>query len=316
MKPLSSLLGRITLPLVMLAPAAQAQETDEQTADFGDLDTLEVTGASPQAQRANQITAFKTGTPLVDVPRSVTVITSEQIEEQGIDSIGDIVDYTPGITTSQGEGHRDAVVFRGIRSTADFFVDGVRDDVQYFRSLYNVEQVEVLRGPSALFFGRGGSGGVINRVLKKAEIGGDFGKIQGSINTFGGYESQFDYNKHLSDNAALRLNLFYENLQNHRDFFDGERYGINPTLKFQLNDGTTLDLAYEYNNHERFIDRGIPSAANGNPATFLAGTTFGDSELNETTLESHTFRATLNHEFSDNWKGSLTGFLRHLRQSL
>ena len=308
MNPLSSLLGRITLPLVMLAPAAQAQETDEQTADFGDLDTLEITAELPESQRSNQITAFKTGTPLIDVPRSVTVVTSDQIDELNIDSIGDIVDYTPGVTTSQGEGHRDAVVFRGMRSTADFFVDGVRDDVQYFRPLYNVEQVEILRGPSALFFGRGGTGGVINRVLKKAEIGHDFGEINGRINTFGGYESQFDYNKHLTDKSALRLNLFYENLQNHRDFFDGERIGINPTLKLQLSDDTTLDLSYEYLNFKRFIDRGIPSAANGNPATFLAGTTFGDSQLNETTLEAQTVRAAIKHQISDNWKANLTGF--------
>ena len=77
------------------------------------------------------------------------------------------MNYVPGLNSSQGEGHRDSVVFRGVRSTADFFVDGVRDDVQYYRPLYNVEQVEVLKGPNALLFGRGGTGGVLNRVMKK-----------------------------------------------------------------------------------------------------------------------------------------------------
>jgi len=95
---------------------------------------------------SDQVNALKSPTPIIDVPQSLSIVTAEQITNQGFDSVGDIINYIPGVTNSQGEGHRDAVVFRGVRSTADFFVDGVRDDVQYFRSLYNVEQVEVLRG--------------------------------------------------------------------------------------------------------------------------------------------------------------------------
>ncbi len=294
--------------LTLLAPAAGAQEPWEEAADFGDLDALEISGETPAEMRSNQITAFRTGTLRVDVPQSVTVFTREQIEKQGVDSIGDIIDYTPGVVNSQGEGHRDSVVFRGVRTTADFFVDGVRDDVEYFRPLYNVEQVEILRGPNALFFGRGGTGGVLNRVLKKAEVGGDFGEIQGSVNSFGSYHSQFDFNKSIGERAAFRLNLFYESLDNHRDLFDGERLGVNPALTFSLGEDTTLHLSYEYNDHERFIDRGIPVGANGRPADFLAGTTFGDAALNETTLEAHSVRAAIKHRFSDSWSGSLSGF--------
>ena len=94
---------------------------------------------------SDQVNALRTPTAIVDVPQAVSIVTDEDIRKQGIRSIGDIVRYTPGVNTSQGEGHRDAVVFRGVRSTADFFQDGARDDVQYYRSLYNVEQVEVLR---------------------------------------------------------------------------------------------------------------------------------------------------------------------------
>lgn len=116
---------------------------------------------------SNRINALKSPTPIIDVPQSLSIVTADQITNQGFDSIGDIINYIPGVINSQGEGHRDAVIFRGIRSTADFFVDGVRDDVQHFRGLYNVEQVEILRGPNALLFGRGGTGGLINRVSKK-----------------------------------------------------------------------------------------------------------------------------------------------------
>ena len=114
---------------------------------------------------SDQVNALKTPVPILDVPQSLSIITDEDIRKQGFREIGDIVRYTPGVNTSQGEGHRDSVVFRGVRSTADFYQDGVRDDVQYYRSLYNVEQLEVLRGPNALLFGRGGTGGIINLSL-------------------------------------------------------------------------------------------------------------------------------------------------------
>ena len=114
---------------------------------------------------SDQVKALKTPTAIIDVPQSLSIVTDEDIRKQGIREIGDIIRYTPGVNTSQGEGHRDAVVFRGVRSTADFFQDGVRDDVQYYRSLYNIEQVEVLRGPNALLFGRGGTGGILNLSL-------------------------------------------------------------------------------------------------------------------------------------------------------
>ena len=126
---------------------------------------------------ADQVNALKTPVAVLNVPQTVSIITDEDIRKQGFRQIGDIIRYTPGVNTSQGEGHRDSVVFRGIRSTADFFQDGVRDDVQYYRSLYNVEQVEILRGPNALLFGRGGTGGALNRVTKKAVIGDTFGAL-------------------------------------------------------------------------------------------------------------------------------------------
>ena len=85
--------------------------------------------------------------------------------------MADVVRFMPGVTMAQGEGNRDTPVFRGNASTADFFVDGVRDDVQYFRDVYNVERVEALKGPNAMIFGRGGAGGVINRVTRQADWG-------------------------------------------------------------------------------------------------------------------------------------------------
>ena len=253
---------------------------------------------------SDQVNALKTPVPVLDVPQTVTIVTDDEIRSQGLREIGDIVRYTPGVNTSQGEGHRDAVVFRGVRSTADFYLDGVRDDVQYYRSLYNVEQVEILRGPNALLFGRGGTGGIINRVTKKAVLGEMFGGYDLGTDSFGALDFAADYNVQTGDNSALRFNIHSDALENHRDHYDGTRFGMNPTVTVALSDATTLDLSYEYADHERFIDRGIPTINNA-PDESLSNIVFGDEDINVTTLEASIMRANVSHKFSETRKANL-----------
>ena len=271
-----------------------AQNTD-------DVEEVEVKG---KVLYVDQVNSLKPPLPILDVPQSVSVITDEEIKNQGFREIGDIIRYTPGVNTSQGEGHRDAVVFRGVRSTADFYQDGIRDDVQYYRSLYNVEQLEILRGPNALLFGRGGTGGLINRVTKKAEIGEAFGSFDVGADSFGAADIAVDANFATSENTAVRLNLHTDSLANHRDFYEGERYGINPTVKIQAGD-TTVDLSYEYADHERFIDRGIPTA-NNTPVESLKDVVFGVEGLNLQTLEASILRANVAHDYSDSGKFNMS----------
>ena len=285
----------------MTASPAFAEEVSSAYEEMGD--PIVVTG---QVLYSDQINAVKTPTPILDVPQSLSIITKDQIVEQGFDNIGDIVLYTPGVTQSQGEGHRDSVVFRGVRSTADFFVDGVRDDVQYFRSLYNLEQVEILRGPNALLFGRGGTGGVLNRVTKKGVIGEQFVGYTGSVDTFAAFSGQVDVNIATGESSALRINAAYENLDNHRAFFDGDRIGINPTFRTKLGPDTTIDLSYEFIDNERFVDRGIPAGADGRPAEQLVDVVFTDPENSFTTFEAHVLRASIQHDFSDSLKANVT----------
>ena len=255
---------------------------------------------------ADQVNALKTPVPILDVPQTVSIITDDDIRKQGFRQIGDIIRYTPGANTSQGEGHRDAVVFRGVRSTADFFQDGIRDDVQYYRSLYNVEQVEVLRGPNALLFGRGGTGGIINRVSKKAVLGERFGSVDFGLDSFGANDLVLDYNVQNGKNSALRFMMHSDSLDNHRDYYDGDRLGINPTLKVKINNRTTLDISYEHADHERYIDRGIPTE-NGEPLTRFKDITFGASNGdNLTILEADILRAMVSTEFSDTSKANLS----------
>ena len=287
------------IKILLLLSAVMFAQTDGNSDD--QVEEIVIKG---NVLYSDQVNALKTPVPVLDVPQTVTIVTDDDIRSQGFREIGDIIRYTPGVNTSQGEGHRDAVVFRGVRSTADFFLDGVRDDVQYYRSLYNVEQVEILRGPNALLFGRGGTGGIINRVTKKAVLGEAFGGYDLGTDSFGALDFAADYNVETSSNSALRFNIHSDALENHRDHYDGTRFGMNPTVTVALSDKTTVELSYEYADHERFIDRGIPTINNA-PDESLSNIVFGDPDINTTTLEANIMRANVSHKFSENRKGNL-----------
>ncbi|MBR9825179.1 MAG: TonB-dependent siderophore receptor [Alphaproteobacteria bacterium] len=258
----------------------------------------------------DQLDSVKTPTPIIDVPQSFTIVTIDQIEEQNFTSVADVLRYTPGLSVSQGEGHRDAIIIRGNQTTADFFINGVRDDVQYYRPLYNLQQIEILRGSNALLFGRGGGGGIVNRVTKTPEIGETFTSVRASVDTFGAYSLSADTNLEISRDAAFRLNAYTEELANHRDAFDGTRYALNPTLAVDFGARTSGVFSYEYLNDDRVVDRGVPSVsvANG-PDVPLEGyrdTLFGSADGNFTEFEAHILRARIDHEFNDMLRGNVT----------
>ncbi len=291
----------VLLTASSLALAASVPTADPAVSTLG-ADTIVVHGEYFDRQIK---TATKTPTPLIDVPQSVTVVTERQIDEQAFLSIEDITRFTPGISTGQGEGHRDQVTIRGQNTTADFFIDGLRDDVQYFRPLYNVESVEVLRGANAMIFGRGGGGGVINRTTKTPRIGETFTRTTASIDSFGATYLDADINLEVAPNASFRLNGFYEHLENHRDVFEGDRFAFNSTLGLELSSRTDVVLSYEYVNDDRIVDRGVPSL-DGEPLRGVRDVFFGDPDYNETTLEAHILRGRIDHEINQDWSANAT----------
>lgn len=221
-------------------------------------------------------TATKTFTPLRDVPQAVTVIKRDQISDQSMSSVADIIRYVPGIQAHQGENNRDDVIIRGNRSSADFFRDGVRDDVQYFRDPYNLDRLETIKGPNAMIFGRGGGGGVINRVTKEAGLT----PVREFTVTGGSYANRRftgDIGQPLGQKAGFRLNGIYENSGSFRDFVDLERLGINPTLTLLPDPKTSIHLGYEFFRDRRTADRGITSFQ-GRPADVPLSTFYGDPE--------------------------------------
>ena len=173
-------------------------------------------------------------------------------------SISDVMRAVPGASVASGEGHRDVIILRGQNSTADFFVDGIRDDVQYYRGLYNLDRVEVLKGPNAMIFGRGGGGGVVNRVTKKADgeraANGAF-----AVDSHGAWYRAIDLQAPLTTGVSGRVNAVYETFDSFRDHVDGRRIGVNPTLGWQPGDETRVDLAYEYSTTTASSTAAIPS---------------------------------------------------------
>lgn len=280
--------------------AAPSPEADAAARRLGGtaMEAVEVSAAPlPQYQAKRTRSASKTDTALLDLPQSISVITSDAIRDQNLLSIGDVVRYVPGVGIAQGEGNRDTPVFRGNSSTSDMFVDGMRDDVQYFRDFYNIEQVEVLRGPNAMIFGRGGSGGVLNRVTKVADwdehralsVGfGSWGRTRGTV----------DIGQGMSDRLAYRVTAMVEDSNSFRDDVSVERHGINPTLSWQLGAATALTVGVEHFRDQRVADRGIPSYL-GRPLQTDPSTFFGDPERSPTRAEVNSFQATLDHEFAN-----------------
>ena len=278
-----------------LSPPALAEDVSVELTAL--QDPIVVIGQRGSYDARDTRTATKTDTPLKDVPQAVSVVTAQQIADQGMKSIGDVLRAVPGVTVASGEGHRDQIVLRGQNTTADFFVDGIRDDVQYYRGLYNLDRVEVLKGPNAMIFGRGGGGGIVNRVTKKAH-GSLFAAGSLSVDTHGAWGADADLSAPIADGLSGLLNAVYEEFDSFRDHVDGHRIGINPTIGWDLGEATRIDLSYEYSHDRRITDRGIPSD-NGRPLKGAQEQFFGDPDVNRLRFDAHVFDLAIEHRFSD-----------------
>lgn len=274
------------------------------------LDPISVEGTNESGVYVGSSSvATKTKTPLIDIPQSLSVITKEFIKDQSFPSLTDVTRYVPGVQVHQGEGNRDELVIRGVDSSANFFVNGFRDDVQYYRDLYNAQSLEVLKGPSALTFGRGSGGGLLNRTLKEA----DGQRIYEATVQTGSYNDRriaIDAGNKVNENVAVRLNVFAEGSDSFRSYGNMKHWGINPTATFQVNDSTKLKLSYEYYHDDRTADRGNPSQATVPGATRFNPTTpfapggdltkfFGSPNYNQALANVHTLMAVVDHDFGN-----------------
>ncbi len=274
----------------LLSSAAFAQENQSNATPV-----VEVLGAADQgyAEKAS-LSVMKTDTLLRDTPQSVTVITRQLIDDQAMQSIADAIRYVPGIVTAQGEGNRDTAVFRGNSSTGDFFIDGMRDDVQYYRDFYNIDSLEAIKGANAMIFGRGGSGGVINRVSKQARRAPLFDATV-SAGSYGHKRASVDVGGAVGADLALRVNAVAERSDSYRDGVMLERKGINPTMTLRAGKNTRVSLGYEHFRDDRIADRGVPSL-NGRPYDADESTFFGNAELSPTGVRVNAVSAYVEHD--------------------
>ena len=280
------------------APAiAAAADTgaDAATAGAGEKEAITVTGQRVHYGVRKTSTATKTSTDIRNIPQALTIVSAGQIEDQQLRSVGDLLLFVPGASYNSGEGNRYTLVLRGNSSTADFFVDGVRDDVQYFRDFYNIDRVEVLKGPNAMIFGRGGGGGIVNRVLKRSSLN-PLRAVTASGNGWGGIRLTGDVDQPLSKAIGLRVNGLYEDSDSFRRHVGLKRYGINPTLALLAGPNTRVDLTYEYFHDRRTADRGIPSLA-GRPVRGFTRTFFGDPGDSYARVDANVATLSVEHRF-------------------
>lgn len=278
-----------------------------------ELDTIQVVGEKESDTRPvkgynakKSSSSTRTDTPLRDTPQSITVIPQDLIKDQSIQSISQAVQYVPGVQAAQGEGNRDALIFRGNATTGDFFLDGLRDDVQTYRDIYNTDRIEVLKGPNGMAFGRGGAGGAINRVTKEA----GWDPISELTASYGAYDFKRisgDFGQALNDEVAFRLNAVYEDSGSYRDGVNIERYGFTPTFTIRPDDKTKIILSAEYFDDKRIADRGVPSQTGSSGSNlgnrpFRIGdedTFFGNARLSPTETETVAFNARIEHMFDN-----------------
>ena len=292
-------LARLTATLALFTPVTQ--ELDGPRSDLRLVlaplpYTDQVTVQAPRLITSRVTSAMKTDTLLRDVPQSVSVVTRDLIADQRMQAIADVVRYVPGVGIAQGEGNRDTPIFRGNSSTSDFYVDGIRDDVQYFRDLYNVERVEALKGPNGMIFGRGGVGGVINRVSRQA----DWQPSRELALQLGSWQDRRvtgDLGRAINPRLALRVTGVYEKSDSYREDTGLERYGVNPTLAVVLGPRTMLRAGYEFFHDDRTADRGIPSYQ-GRPFATDASTFFGNPDVSYSKIDANVFSALFEHRFS------------------
>ncbi len=299
----SRLLALLVLPLGLAASAVLTHAVTTPSylppkAETIQLDKFQVNdqrGKSYSSQRS--VTATKTDTALVNVPQSISVVTRELIDDQAMQNIGDVTRYVPGTGIAQGEGNRDTPVLRGNATTADLFVDGVRDDVQYFRDLYTVDRVEVLKGPNAMIFGRGGSGGLINRVTKQAN-GTATRELSLTAGSWRQIRATLDLGAPLTPSFACRVTALFEDADSYRDDVTLRRYGVNPTLAWRIAPRTTLRAGVEHFRDARVADRGV-SSFQGRPVPTATSTFFGDPAQSPTRATVNTASTLLEHTFAN-----------------
>ncbi len=246
-------------------------------------------------------TATKTATPLRDVPQSVEIVNRSLLESQTVRSLSDALLNVTAVSLAQGEGRRDQFFIRGFNAVGDQFIDGVRDDATYYRDLANIEQIEVVKGPAAVLFGRGSSGGIINRVTKRPNYFGRVGNIETMVGSYGLKRGSFDFGQPIiKEKLAFRFIGAYEKSGSFRQYFFQERYNIAPSLSWKPTEKTDVLFQFEFLNDARRPDRGLPSYR-GVVVDVPIATYYGFPETDRVNNRVSSQALRVEHKFNNDW---------------
>ncbi|MEZ9205232.1 TonB-dependent receptor [Vibrio splendidus] len=277
--------------LTAVATVSNVMAAEEVTVD----ETLQVIGHQYEgyAEHMPQ-SGTKTDVEWLDVPQAVSVVTKTEMEDRGAVRLVDALDGVAGVNNTLGEGSRDQFVIRGFDALNDMYRDGMRDDgtLQSYRSLANIERVEVVKGPAGALYGRGSAGGIINLVTKRAN-GDNFTHVNGSVGSNNLFVGQVDSSMALSDKVSGRINVESRQSDSYADHVDSNDFFIAPTIRVLPAEGHTIDLDVEYAHQELVPYRGVPSK-NGKPVDVSESTFYGGTNDYQ---ESDSIRVGVNYEW-------------------
>ncbi|WCP67493.1 TonB-dependent siderophore receptor [Vibrio tubiashii] len=269
LSPLALAIGG-TLTAVAVVPSVSASENVEAN------ETVQVVGHRYEgyAEHMPQ-SGTKTDVEWLDVPQAVSVVTKTEMQDRGAVRLVDALDGVAGVNNTLGEGSRDQFVIRGFDALNDMYRDGMRDDgtLQSYRSLANIERVEVVKGPAGALYGRGSAGGIINLVTKRAN-GDNFTNVNGGVGSHNQFVGQIDSSMAFNNKVNGRINLEYRQADSYVDHVDSNDFFIAPTIRVLPAQGHTIDFDVEYAHQELVPYRGVPSK-NGKPVDVPESTFFG-----------------------------------------
>ena len=289
------------LTCMALAPVAAFAQAPTPVPEQAETTLPEVKVTSPGDDfnaPVSTIGGGKTPTPVLDIPQTINVINRAVMESQGATSLADALRNVPGITFGAAEGGTigNNINLRGFSARTDIYLDGMRDRGQYYRDVFALDSVEVLKGPSSMLFGRGSTGGVINQVTKTPSLT-PFNEVSVTGGTQPSLRATVDVNQPISDTAAYRIAAMGQNVHSTRDVMEYKDYGIAPSIRFGIGTPTAVTLSALLLHNDDMPDYGLPPV-NGRPAQVDRKNFYGLTD-DRTIQDVDQVAATINHKVSD-----------------
>ena len=252
-----------------------------------------------RSQHEEVATATRTNTPAKLVPQSIDSVKASELTAFGQPTLSEALTGIPGVNAS-GDTRFDGVTIRGFSASNDFYLDGFRDDMQYTRDLGNIERVEVLKGPAAVLYGRGSTGGIVNRVSKVPQKG-QASSVSAQVGSFDSRRFAADLNGEAGERVQVRLNLAQEDKESFRDDVTSKRTLLAPSVNWEITDTLNWLVQYERNEHDRTPDRGIPGV-DGRPADVPIESVYSDTRRDFIDDVAQSTRSRFTWDINDQWQ--------------